>query len=174
MSLIQGTVLNVEEQRSVMIKDFNNPTGPKKPTNLTTFVVKKDDGTDVRCRKWGAWSNDYIAQVVTFDCSPDNKEPEVMVVKGKLSCDAVKTPTRSAPARQAPATAPLSSPSIPSAPVDREEYRAKAIEAIKKNIENAKEIAVACDLGAKVDIIALADLVGKCITAMSLDNRKRW
>lgn len=123
---------------------------------ITDFVLATENG-DVKCSKFGEWDTALLGAEVSFDARENEyKGTKKYTVQGEMKVEAPSDPSVKAQPQQK---------------VDRESLRIQAEEAVTKNLISAQRIIKDLELG-KVDAVALADMVGRTITAMSIEAQR--
>lgn len=162
------------------------------------FILKTLEGNDIYVTKFGQLSADLIGTDVRFNATKYNEtnytvdgeiesagDLVVAHVEGQPSTQAVATPVTRRRGRPATSKAPVAT-STASHPVTatkvaaviddaREHLRAQAENSTLLDLQSAVKLAKELGLDTKdtQGIVALADRVGRTITAIGMDNRNK-
>jgi len=154
-------------------KDVATKYGTKQVQN---FKIITPERLEMTLQKWikEPLSADLLGKMIDVDVEEKrNGEYTNYTVKGEITTldGTISNSTASLDTSVAPAT---QSVVVDIAPLTREEFRAEAIESTRKDLAIAVELAKEFNLN-EVDttgIVALADRVGRTISALLTDRRK--
>ena len=181
------------------IVNQSSGTGKKGAWTRTVFKLVDAGGNVHNVTTFAPFSDDLIGQTVslTADYSAQYKNYqtvqgstiEAVEGNGNVATAVAEQPKALTPLRpkrgRKPANQPATEkksyeqnpPSPSKAPAEkqqdtREQYRKLAEEAVVSNITSAQHIAEVLDLGASVDLIQLADMVGRTMTAITIEAKR--
>ena len=148
-----------------------------KPWVLNSFSILKDDDETLKCSTFGAFNAD-VGDSVSLSGELDAKYNTFKVVKATVLAGDAPEAEATAPtpvAKKALATSVKPKAVAVAVATDdgREKNRTLAVASVKSNLESA--IALKAELGLEtVDLIALADMVGRTISAITIGQTKRY
>jgi len=168
----------------------------KKGGKYCTFMLKRDDGSDIKCNLFSddypedlIWKDvvftaQFSAQYNTWNVSKAGLRGDQPVVEEaappqqqQVAPTTTNEPVVAVPKKRGrPAKAVVAPDPVPVAvPAEdgREAFRAEAESSVKLNLESALRIAGELKV-VDVDLVMLADLIGRTTTAILLSNKKRY